>query len=301
MDEHVTDSAQEMKDALIETAKGFEQTAIAVSDLAESASSQAESSTQGGGKVQSVVSGFGEITENTHVAENLTIKAAKLVEDGAETIGDQKINMIENKKTVGNTTEAIAALAKRSNEISSIIEVINGIAEEINLLSLNAAIEAARAGEHGRGFSVVANEVGKLADQSKKSTGEISKLIKDIQVHIENAVNETRKSENVVTAQENAVVNTAQKFEEIHAAVNEVISYMQKTTRSIESLDDNAKAAGESINGIMAMIEQNAASTQELSASIEEQTSSTQDTISRVETLAHFTEDLNKLINHFKV
>ena len=297
----MTDSAQEMKDALIETAKGFEQTAIAVSDLAESASSQAESSTQGGGKVQSVVSGFGEITENTHVAENLTIKAAKLVEDGAETIGDQKINMIENKKTVGNTTEAIAALAKRSNEISSIIEVINGIAEEINLLSLNAAIEAARAGEHGRGFSVVANEVGKLADQSKKSTGEISKLIKDIQVHIENAVNETRKSENVVTAQENAVVNTAQKFEEIHAAVNEVISYMQKTTRSIESLDDNAKAAGESINGIMAMIEQNAASTQELSASIEEQTSSTQDTISRVETLAHFTEDLNKLINHFKV
>ena len=88
--------------------------------------------------------------------------------------------MNQIKQSVIKASNSIISLRERSNEISQITEIITGVAEQTNLLALNAAIEAARAGEHGKGFSVVAEEVRKLAEESKKSASQITIMINHI-------------------------------------------------------------------------------------------------------------------------
>ena len=114
-----------------------------------------------------------------------------------------------------HVVEAIGLLETKTRSIGQIIGVINGIAEQTNLLSLNASIEAARAGEAGRGFSVVAEEIRKLADQSLGSAKQISKIVDEIVANMGEVVNVAKKAEDVVKQQEESVSNTTNSFNEM--------------------------------------------------------------------------------------
>jgi len=190
------------KDSMINNKKGTDSVAAAIVELDASAT---------------------EVQDNTKVAsdksESANLKASeslKLVEDAKFGINQLRDQVIENK-------EKITVLNERTNDVGSVLEVINGIAEQTNLLALNAAIEAARAGEQGRGFAVVADEVRSLATRTRESIDTIQQTIAVLQSDASDAVN--------------SMTSVSQQASEKAEDVNEVANLLVEITNQIEELD----------------------------------------------------------------
>jgi methyl-accepting chemotaxis protein len=138
--------------------------------------------------MQEMVSTVQQVSENCNSASTASQKASQSARQGGKIVGETLSRMRAIAQAVGGTAKQIQELGKRSDQIGQIIGVIDDIADQTNLLALNAAIEAARAGEQGRGFAVVADEVRKLAERTSTATKEITDMIRNIQVETKNAV-----------------------------------------------------------------------------------------------------------------
>lgn len=276
------------------------QIADATQELSKNALEQAALMEKGRNGVENIIKELEQIANNFSNSVELTLKASKAVEEGVQSIEYQKTKMQDNKKAVDNLNVVVQALSEQSNEIGSIISVINGIAEQTNLLALNAAIEAARAGEQGKGFSVVADEVRKLAEKSKESTEKISKLIVQVQKYLQDAVSEMKKSEDAVLEQQQALVNTINKFDEISNAVLEVTSKIKQVAESTTNINAETKLVGKNIKDISKNTEANASSTEEVSASTEEQAAIAQQIAEYAKGLSASVKDLKDNLDKFR-
>ena len=143
-----------------------------------------------------------------------------------ESVEHLKENTSSTMQITSNIVDTIGRLNEKSKAIGSITEAINEIAEQTNLLSLNASIEAARAGESGRGFAVVAQEIQKLADQSLHSSGEISRIIEEIEITTDEATQVARQAEGIVADQNQSVGSTTDSFREIDSKVTELLKFL---------------------------------------------------------------------------
>jgi len=223
------------------------------------------------------------------------------VSTGEKSVHFQEVKMNESKAFVSKVSDAISALAEKSKEIGDILVVINGIAEQTNMLSLNAAIEAARAGEQGKGFAVVANEVRKLAEQSEHSVKQIEELINEVQTDIENAVQEMNKVEKVVGDQEEAMSETIKSFMSISEAVSAITENVKAVNEKSSGITKSAKEAEVTIGQVTSSIEESASATEEIVASAEEQTGAVQGILAAAETLSELAETLRGNFTHFTV
>ncbi|MDT3698188.1 MAG: HAMP domain-containing methyl-accepting chemotaxis protein [Thermincola sp.] len=233
------------------------------------------------------------ITDDTRKSYSAATEGKDLVD---ETIGDIK----SIKRLVDKLSEKMTSLGARSQQIGEIIQVIEDIAEQTNLLALNAAIEAARAGEHGKGFAVVADEVRKLAENSRKSTDEIRKLVVGIQSEtddvigeMDNAIQNVDKGtevaykagtalRNIIKAvnqllSENEQINIAMEKMKVQSkdVVDAVVSISEKTAENSRITDELAsenKTAIDAIMSLSSISEENAAASQEVNASAQEVT-----------------------------
>lgn len=162
---------------------------------------------------------------------NATSSAADLANDSRETIAIiiNELNMLNEK--VSNNNDAIGHITSRTNEINSVIQLITDIADQTNLLALNAAIEAARAGEHGRGFAVVADEVRKLAERTHKATGEISVSINSLQQDMSEIQTSAEEMNEVVERSSSSIIN----FEGTLVSLNEGSSQIVHSSHRMEN------------------------------------------------------------------
>lgn len=194
--------------------------------------------------------------DSQKVSEN-TERALDVANKGEEIVRDTVDGMDEIKQTFSSAAELIDDLGRHSNQIGEIIEVIDDIAEQTNLLALNAAIEAARAGEHGKGFAVVADEVRKLAEKSSRSTREIADLIKQIQNSTTHAVNSMNSGTESINKGTKLVGKTNEVLNDIKESIMAIVNQIQNTVASAEELSSSAKSVVASVADLVENNKQN--------------------------------------------
>jgi methyl-accepting chemotaxis protein len=277
-----------------------EQVATTIEQIAKGATQQASEINGSVIYMDKLSEGINFVKDDVSKVINIANEISSLSETATKTIGEL------NTKTeqVSNTTATVSAnindLSSSMNEIQKILKIMIGISEQTNLLSLNAAIEAARAGEAGRGFAVVANEVKKLAEQSKEFTGNINVIISEIYNKTNDTVNQVRNSNDVVSAQISAVKETDELFKTVFRSIQEVLSDIARTEKSVENIVESKEKVLQSMEDISAVAEQSAATTEEISASTEEQIASAEELSNHARELNNLSAELSKELKKFK-
>ncbi|MER2000101.1 MAG: methyl-accepting chemotaxis protein, partial [Lysinibacillus sp.] len=186
---------------------------------------------------------------SNHISEQSNTTLA-LTETGNGKLKQSMAVMKQFNETINTTFDAITILGEKSDEISKIVNVISGIADQINLLALNAAIEAARAGEHGKGFAVVADEVRKLAEQSSKSSTEVSSIVKNIQDETNRVVKSMGQGTEEFAQTNSTILEIGSMFEQILQSTKIITDHNLNTSASTEELSSSSLQIAESMKGI---------------------------------------------------
>ena len=193
--------------------------------------------------IETMLQSFTGIAEQAGIAKTLSHEASDAARDGSTRVGQSADSIRKLADVVRNSASSVEALAENSHEISHAITEIRGIAEQTNLLALNAAIEAARAGEQGRGFAVVADEVRKLAQRVQDSTDQIQGTINRLLSAINTAVNQMTGSSEDATR----CVEESEEGRRALEAINEVVSRIDHTNQEIANVSAEQTAGTDDV------------------------------------------------------
>ncbi|WP_395940612.1 methyl-accepting chemotaxis protein [Bacillus sp. HMF5848] len=275
----MTQSIQEIAYGTEQQVKQAESSTIATNDMTKSIHFIAESSTA------------------VYDSSNLASIAA---ETGSEAIFKSMEQMDSIQRIVSDAGSKVKQLDSLSHDIGQIINVITNIAEQTNLLALNAAIEAARAGEAGKGFAVVADEVRKLAEGSKESAIKITHLIEEIQLNTTETVECMNKGHDEVQAGLVLVNEAGEAFKGISRSVQQVNNQIQEVTEASKQLASGTEVIVSSIESLANISKESSSASQNVAASSQEQLAAIEEIASSAENLATTAEKLQSLVSRLK-
>jgi methyl-accepting chemotaxis protein len=204
-------------------------------------------------------------------------------------------------KVTNDSAQKVRELAQKTTEITTVLDVIKQIADQTNLLALNAAIEAARAGEAGRGFAVVADEVRRLAESSAKSSEEIDTKLKQIQEDAQIVVEDIETSATEVNQGKLVIESSLKSLDEIATQIRGISDNVKRLSDSAQEEVTKVKVVSTNAAEIAAVAEENASATEEASAAVEQQTAQTQEIAASANQMSELSEQLQKLISKFKL
>ena len=218
---------------------------------------------------------FGKINNvNSNAAEigSIASSTQEAITNGIDSMDNLNEKTTSTTAITNTIIKTIEDLSVRSNNIGQIVNTINDIAEETNLLSLNASIEAARAGSAGRGFAVVAGEIRKLADQCLTSANKISGIVNEITLSTKDAVLTAQNAEEIVEAQVQAVQSTAQSFAAMNEHVGKLTNYLDDITRSSKDMEQSGSSTLNSMESISSILEETSAAISSVTTIVDMQT-----------------------------
>lgn len=299
--EELTASSAQLAINSSETTKATEQVALITEQSAAGIEKQTSSLKHTAQQMNELAGGVGQVTNSTQQVSEAATQASELAQQGNSTIKTAVSEMDSIQHFVEGIAQTALRLDQHSSSIGEMVSVITDIAAQTNLLALNASIEAARAGEHGRGFSVVASEVRKLAEQSSVSGQKIVEMVASIQQEISMANASVRSGQKDVENGIRAVQFADDAFVQISEAVGIVNQQLENIAAASEEMSASTAEVVESIDQIHTISETNSDGTENISAATEEQVASMQEISSSADSLAHLAHKLQKLVDQFKL
>jgi methyl-accepting chemotaxis protein len=283
----VHDIVFEVSSATREVASAATEIAASNEEMASGMKEQSQQVTQVSSAIEQMSQSVVEVARKSSEAANQAQDAGKTAENGGVVVSDTIQGMTAISDAVSASATSVQELGKRGEQIGQIIEVINDIADQTNLLALNAAIEAARAGEHGRGFAVVADEVRKLADRTTKATEEIAVSIKAIQSETGQAVDRMNAGTQQVQVGVEKATQAGGSLKQIVTAATEVAKMIQSIAAATEEQSAASEQVSRNIESISAVTRQTSEATAQAAAAATQ--------------LSSKSEQLQSLVGQFKV
>lgn len=283
------------------TANAAKQVALSINQVALGSQTQATSVETILLAVQEMTSGIQQIDHIVSMADEASTQALNFAKEGGQTITKIGAQFKHIHQTVDETGSIISELGKKSASIESIVETIKTISDQTNLLALNAAIEAARAGEHGRGFSVVAEEVRKLAEQSTQSSAQIAQIIQDIKINVERAISSMTAEKEVVQSGSQVIDDAQSAFAKIMDSTQVVNGQIKEVSLFAHNIASSSQKISAEIEQVSAITSQTTAQTEEVASSSSEQMDSMQEISASTQELQAEAEALQILARKFKL
>ena len=299
--ESLSASAEELNATTEQSAEASNQVASSIVNVAQGTSEQLEAV---GGTTEAIEHLNETLQRVSTQADNAAAQgreAADVARDGGKTL-EQAIQQIQHiEQSTIHSTEVVTSLGERSKEIGQIVGTISGIAEQTNLLALNAAIEAARAGEQGRGFAVVADEVRKLAESSHEAAQQIANLIQATQKDTDDAVKGMQAGSEEVRVGTQNIVSMGEAFRKIIDIVEQVSAEIQGISKAIGGMAENGREIVGHIRTIGTTSRTAAEEAETVSAATEEQSASVQEIANASQNLARMASELKQEVQKFKL
>jgi methyl-accepting chemotaxis protein len=295
------DSSQILSSRAEATAFAAKQVSEAINQVASGSQNLANSVQSIMNEVQDIVQATKQIEENIENAGTASKQSLSVAQDGDAAMAKANIQMNQIHHSVESTGQIISSLGEKSAIIGSIVETIKAISNQTNLLALNAAIEAARAGEHGRGFSVVAEEVRKLAEQSTHSSDQIEQIIADIKTNLDKAISSMNSEKEVVKSGALAIQEAQQAFTRIKDSTQNVNQLVQEVFIFSSELSQSSGMIADEVAQVASVSEQTTAQTEEVAASSSDQMLSMQDINRSAEELTRTAHELQAASRKFKL
>jgi methyl-accepting chemotaxis protein len=299
--EQVAVSANQLTTIADESEKVTNEIAAMNQKVANGAENQARGAEECSRAMEEMAIGIQKIAESSGVVSELSSEMLKQAEYGNGSIQDAVVQTSALHDSTNKAAFMIQELDKLTQRIGQIATVITDISMQTNLLALNANIEAARAGEHGRGFTVVANEIRKLAEQSKESAREISGMIQEIQQYTAETVCAMNEGAQEVAKGIHAIHKTGEAFGIILSAVQDVAEQIEEVSATSQQMAAGSEQVSASIDGVSSIAQQSAAIARNVASASEEQISSVENISSSTHTLSQMAQELRELVERFKV
>jgi methyl-accepting chemotaxis protein len=334
--QQVTLAVQNVASGAQGTSRDVQDTHISVTQLTQAIEGIARGASEQARQVQaahetaaSMASGVDVVAAIADQVASASDHTRKAAEHGGLAVRETTAAMAEIQTVVGQAAHRIEELGKLGDRIGAVVETIDDIAEQTNLLALNAAIEAARAGEHGRGFAVVADEVRKLAERSSRETKQIGDLIQQVQagtheavmamqagaVKVEHgsdkadlagraldailaAVEHTVRQATDITTASQEMAEGARRMTEAMSSISAIV---EENTASTEEMTGQSAHVADAIRSIAAVAEEQSASTEQVSASAAEMSAQIEEMSAQAQELSATAEQLRRLVARFRV
>ncbi len=274
-------------EAVQATASASNEISASTEEMAAGAQEQTSQTAEVASAIEEMTKTIMETTKNSASASETAKNSGAIAKEGGKVVAETIQGMIRIADVVNKSAETVKTLGKSSDQIGEIIQVIDDIADQTNLLALNAAIEAARAGEQGRGFAVVADEVRKLAERTTKATKEIASMIKQIQKDTKGAVASMEEGTKEVENGKHLADKAGESLKQIIKGAEEVVDMSTQVAAASEEQSSAAEQISKNVEAISYVTQERASGIQQIARASED--------------LNRLTVNLQDLISRFKI
>lgn len=298
---HVRTQSESLSAVSEETNAASEEVAFAVGEIAEGASTSAENAEIVMEQSDLLGQQIKIITDQAETMTVIATDADTMNRSGQVQMNALKNSFVESETTLETTEHVVASLEKKVSAIGAVMNTITEISSQTNLLALNASIEAARAGEHGAGFSVVAEEVRKLAEQSARATDEVRTTVEELQEESQLVIHQLENTRHNFLNQGSVVTETESTFGDISQLMTTMRQSIDSITAEILKAVTLNTVVTETIQTMAATSQETAAASEEVSASTDEQLRAVQSITDAAEQLTALSEELTNAVNRFNI